>query len=98
MKRLVPALLACSAVIAAPVGASTHFMDSSASLTGLQFELIDLRPDDGITPALQVVGKAFVRARQVMAARSRNVAGLQVRPSAPNSWRTLETSGLRPVS
>jgi hypothetical protein len=39
-------------------------VSTSASLTGLRYELVDLDPDDGVTPFVEFTGQAFARAKE----------------------------------
>lgn len=68
MKLFFPTLLAlsCSVVMAAPDDDPDPFpevMEARAKLTELRWEVIDLRPDDGIAPLAQISGMAWVHAR-----------------------------------
>lgn len=51
-------LLLAAALIAAalPALAENRYFSSSVSVTGMRYELIDLRPDDGIAPQVQFLG------------------------------------------
>jgi hypothetical protein len=45
-----------AAMLAAAAGPALADYGASASLTGLTFELVDLRPDDGIAPSAKIAG------------------------------------------
>lgn len=62
MRSPFPMLLVCSMAIATPAAVLAG-AGSSASLTHLRLDLIDLRPDDGIAPAMQTPGMAWTEAR-----------------------------------
>lgn len=63
MKQLLPVLLVYFSASAVAAGIPFPGMQSSASLSGMQLELLDLRPDDGISPELQIGGMAWVQAK-----------------------------------
>jgi hypothetical protein len=63
LKPFLPALCVFAAAAAGATDVPTAYQQSSARLTGLRLDLLDLRPDDGIAPALTIEGQAWTRAR-----------------------------------
>ena len=51
-----------SMLLAAMVLPALADVGASASLTGLRYELVDLNPNDGVTPYVRFTGQSFAQA------------------------------------